>query len=128
MPRAKRIPELDRPDRHGGYTGAASWVASDPDNESFVFRKFDKLAALNLLYMQSEILELEKAIEEFHKSTIESYDMDLKDAARTWETLVHQSQPGMAFRQEAEEKMDLILKLRKSLKSYREYENCLQVR
>jgi hypothetical protein len=83
--------ELQQLTRQGGYTAAASWLASDPDNEALVFRKFDKLAALNLLYLQSEILELEKRVNDTHKSTVESYDMGLKDAASTWETLLLQS-------------------------------------
>lgn len=108
--------------RHGGYTAAASWLASDPDNETLVFRKFDKLAALNLLYMQSEVLELEKKVRDMHKATIDSYDMDLRDAASTWETLIQQSQPGSSeFRQDAKERMDLILDLRKKLKEYRKF-------
>ncbi|KAI8168010.1 hypothetical protein K4K49_003926 [Colletotrichum sp. SAR 10_70] len=47
-------------ERHGGYLAAASWLARDVDNETLIFRKFDALSAASLLYMQSEILELEK--------------------------------------------------------------------
>lgn len=105
--------------RFGGYTAAASWLASDPDNETLVFRKFDDLAALSLLYMQSEILEMQKKVRDMHKATVDSYDMDLRDAARTWETLVLQSKPGHDFRKDAKERMDLILDLRMKLKEYR---------
>lgn len=41
-----------------GYPRWASWIASDPDNEPFLFRKFDELGALNLLYLQSDMLHL----------------------------------------------------------------------
>ena len=118
----EETPEPEPPNRHGGYTAAASWLSSDPDSESFIFRKFDKLAALNLLYMQSEILELERRVEDMHGTTLKSYDMDLKDAASTWETLVRQCQPGgPGFRSDARERMDLILQLRSRLREYREY-------
>ena len=69
--------------RGGGYTAAAAWIASDPDNEALVFRKFNGLAALNLLYMQSEIIEIERQVTDILRSIVEGYDMDLKDAAST---------------------------------------------
>lgn len=105
-------------ERQGGYTAAASWLARDPDNETLVFRKFDRLTALNLLYLQSEILELEKRLDDMHLETVISYDMDLKDAASTWETLVSQCQQ-QNHRQDARERMDLIMELRTKLKEYR---------
>ncbi|KAH0425847.1 hypothetical protein CcaCcLH18_10716 [Colletotrichum camelliae] len=107
--------------RHGGYLAAASWLARDIDNETLIFRKFDTLSAANLLYMQSEILELEKRLEQMHLLALQSDDMDLKDAASTWATLVEQSQAGAAsFRQDAKERMDLIKELRKKLREYHE--------
>ncbi|KAJ0313982.1 hypothetical protein Brms1b_007307 [Colletotrichum noveboracense] len=107
-------------ERHGGYLTAASWLARDVDNETLIFRKFDTLSAANLLYMQSEILELEKHLEHMHLTTVQSDDMDLKDAASTWETLVEQSRAGTtSFRQDAKERMDLIRELREKLREYR---------
>lgn len=106
-------------ERHGGYLTAASWLARDIDNETLIFRKFDALSAANLLYMQSEILELENRVEQMHLDTVRSEDMDLKDAASTWETLVEQSQAGTAhFRQDAKERMDLIREIREKLREY----------
>ncbi|KAF4836142.1 hypothetical protein CGCSCA4_v012318 [Colletotrichum siamense] len=106
--------------RHGGYLTAASWLARDVDNETLIFRKFDTLSAANLLYMQSEILELEKHLEHMHLNTVQSDDMDLKDAASTWETLVEQSRAGTtSFRQDAKKRMDLIRELREKLREYR---------
>lgn len=56
--------------RRRGYTAAAIWLATDPDNETMVFRKFNSLAALNFLCLQSEILEMEKTIEKRHQDTL----------------------------------------------------------
>ncbi|KAL6400323.1 monocarboxylate permease [Ilyonectria robusta] len=114
------LKRLKRLKRHGGYSAAASWLASDPDDEALVFRKFNRLAALNLLYMQSEVLELENRVDAMHLSTVDGHDMGLKDAARTWETLIRQCQPGSEFRLDAKERMDLLLELRKKLKDYHE--------
>lgn len=106
-------------ERGGGYTAAASWLARDPDNEPFIFRKFDRLAAFNLLCLQSEILELEQKLDAIHASTLSSEDMELKDAASTWETLIVQCESANvpSF---AAERMGLIEDLRKKLKHYRE--------
>jgi hypothetical protein len=42
-----------------GYPSLAEDIASDPDRTTLVFRRFDKLAVRNLLYLQSELVELE---------------------------------------------------------------------
>lgn len=110
-------PESGESNRFGGYTAAAAFLASDPDNETLIFRKFDGLGALNLLYMQSEILELEKRIQELHLTTLKSDDMGVIEAASRWETLLEQCQRNEP---KARERMDLILDLRKKLKEYRE--------
>ncbi|KAF4487272.1 hypothetical protein CGGC5_v005024 [Colletotrichum fructicola Nara gc5] len=108
-------------ERHGGYLAAASWLARGIDNETLIFRKFDTLSAANLLYMQSEILELEKRLEHIQLNTAQSDDMDLKDAASTWETLVEQSRAeAPSSRQDAKERMDLIRQLRERLREYHE--------
>ncbi|KAF2622485.1 hypothetical protein BU25DRAFT_443147 [Macroventuria anomochaeta] len=42
-----------------GFPSLAQFIASDPDHTSLVFRRLDRLAARNLLYIQSELVELE---------------------------------------------------------------------
>ncbi|KAI1799906.1 hypothetical protein F4811DRAFT_69281 [Daldinia bambusicola] len=108
--------------RKGGYLAAAAWLARDIDNETLVFRKFDKLSAVNLLYLQSEIIEIEKQLDDIHLSTVNGYDMDLKDAASTWETLVSQckSNNESHLRKDAQNRMALIRELRAKLKEYHE--------
>jgi len=55
-----------------GYPSLAEDISSDPDRTSLVFRRFDRLAVRNLLYLQSELVELEamqvrtKSIRTFH--------------------------------------------------------------
>ena len=55
-------------------------------------RKFDELAAQNLLYLQSEPLYLEEQIQELDRQDASSDDLALKDVARTWEVLVERRQ------------------------------------
>ena len=98
-----------------GFAAVAEWIALDPDNEPFIFRKFDRLAARNLLYLQAQIMTLEHELKELDKEVAESDDMSLKDAARRWEQLVKQDAEGQ---EHARRQMELITKLKHALKEY----------
>lgn len=102
-----------------GFANVARWIALDPDNDTFLFRKFDELAARNLLYLQAELLAIEKQLDDLDHTDEVSDDLARHDLARTWETLVGESQEGG---KEAQLRMDLVLKLREKLKEYREQE------
>ena len=67
-----------------GYPALARWIASDQDYEGFVFRRFDRLSARNLLNLQSRLLALEKAIDELDSESRRQRDTGL----RRWETVV----------------------------------------
>ncbi|KAJ1326966.1 DUF6594 domain-containing protein [Microdochium nivale] len=47
----------------------AAYIASDPDRETFVFRTFPHLSALNLLNLQEEMSDLEAEIHQTHSSS-----------------------------------------------------------
>ena len=51
------------PHTRSGYPSLAAWIVRDPDNETFVFRKFDRLSARNLLRLQYHMIELETEID-----------------------------------------------------------------
>ncbi|KAI0543699.1 hypothetical protein F4679DRAFT_567742 [Xylaria curta] len=103
--------------RKEGFADVARWISLDGDNETFIYRKFDELAARNLLYLQSELLVFEKQLNELDKNDADSEDMDVKDASRTWETLTQRYDTG---NEEARVRIDLIVKLRAILKEYHE--------
>ena len=42
-----------------GYPSLAAFIASDKDKSTVIYRRFDRLSARNLLYLQSELAELE---------------------------------------------------------------------
>jgi hypothetical protein len=71
-----------------GYPAVSRFIASDLDGESFVFRKFRALTARKLLYMQSQILELEEQLADFDRTAATSPDWELHLAARSWEKLI----------------------------------------
>lgn len=108
-------------EQRAGYTAAAEWLASDADNETFVFRKFDKLAALNLIFLPSEILQIEGKVEKLHQDALHG-TMSVKKAARRWEILLSHAQDGSPDeRQNAAEKMALVKELREKMREYREW-------
>lgn len=49
----------------GGYPSLAAFIASDRDKSAAIFKRFDRLAARNLLYLQSELAELEVQLDKF---------------------------------------------------------------
>ncbi|GES58894.1 hypothetical protein ATEIFO6365_0003017700 [Aspergillus terreus] len=103
--------------RKEGFADVARWIALDPDNETFIYRKFDELAAQNLLYLQAEILVLEKELNKLDVNDANSDDMDLRDAIRTWETLTQRYD---ANDEKARSRMDLVIRIREKLKEYHE--------
>lgn len=48
-----------------GYPALAAWIAGDPDNETFIYRKFNRLAARNLLALQCQLIELEAELDRY---------------------------------------------------------------
>ncbi|KAI0810176.1 hypothetical protein GGR55DRAFT_695381 [Xylaria sp. FL0064] len=114
-----------------GYAQWASWIASDSDSEPFIFRKFDELAALNLLYLQSEMLSIEAQLRQLDQEDVRQPDIDSINATRQWEVLVAQCAPpefsdSKSANTEskactrARKRMELILQLRTKIKEYHE--------
>ena len=102
-----------------GFAQVAQWIALDPDNDTSIYRKFGELSARSLLYLQAELLVLEREIAKIDQRDAEKFasgDLDAKDVASTWEVLWEQCQSGEP---EAQERMDLVLKAREKIKEYR---------
>ncbi len=92
-------------------------MTRDPDNESFIYRKFDKLSARNLLNLQSELIDLESKLEKFDTESRSSNDQVLKQSTRKWETFVKNSKE----REQERMRMELSKEIRVKLREYREY-------
>ncbi|KAJ8133252.1 hypothetical protein O1611_g375 [Lasiodiplodia mahajangana] len=115
-----------------GYSRWASWIASDPDSEPFIFRKFDELGALNLLYLQSDMIHLEAQLKELDIEGVRQPDIDSINATRQWEALLSLCAPPNITENtnptnveskasiRAKKKMALILQLRAKMKEYHE--------
>lgn len=96
-------------------------MALETNNETHVYRKFDELAARNLLYYQSELLALMAQLDAFDEKDANTDDMDLRDAARTWETLESLLKSGD---NEAKSRIEVIMRVREKVREYRKY-GCL---
>ena len=102
-----------------GYRAVAAWIARDPDNETFIYRRFDQLSARNLLYLQSELLALEKRLERLDAETAKGADMDLKDSARRWEIFSKNAEDQVDER----DRMNIVFEIRAKIKEYRKSES-----
>lgn len=67
-----------------GYQEFSKWMASE--NDFFVFRRFESLNANTILWMQYQISELERRLEEIHKEIEDSKVSDnLKNSSFKWD-------------------------------------------
>jgi len=104
-----------------GFPSLAAFIASDKDKSTAIFRRFDKLSARNLLYLQSQLAELEARQELYDKEDAEIEDragqMTALQCARNWADFkenARSSEPQKA-------RMDLVKEIRETMKEYREH-------
>ncbi|KAH7001149.1 hypothetical protein EDB80DRAFT_721565 [Ilyonectria destructans] len=62
-----------------GFPSLAAFIASDRDGTSAIYKRFNRLAARNLLVLQSELADLE--------SKLDSYDRDDQETRETLQSL-----------------------------------------
>ncbi|KAH0551488.1 hypothetical protein GP486_007298 [Trichoglossum hirsutum] len=102
-PRSARIPRR--------LPSLAAFIASDP--ELAVYRRFDRLATRNLLYLQSELLHLESKLDGFDEEDRKrDVGDDLRASARVWEVLARKGN------EHDRERMELVLRSRQVLDEY----------
>ncbi|CAF9932166.1 MAG: hypothetical protein GOMPHAMPRED_006512 [Gomphillus americanus] len=65
------------------FAGVAGFFAIDGDHSSTVFRRFDKLALQNLLYLQAKLAGLEEQQKRYDEEDVTG-DMEAKQAATSW--------------------------------------------
>ncbi|KAI6584227.1 hypothetical protein MCOR12_010623 [Pyricularia oryzae] len=103
-----------------GFQAVSRWIAADDDGEAFVFRKFDRLAARNLLYLQARMLALEERINKIDGA---AGSMDMLQVLRNWEMLVAKSEDSKVHieaREKMKKQIDLHEELQKTIKEYHE--------
>ena len=99
-----------------GYPSLAAFIASDCDKSIAIYRRFDRLAARNLLYLQSELVELEARQDALDAEDLRG-TLEDKKSARDWQTLRSRAaEPGNT---REKERLDLSVEIRKKIKEYR---------
>ena len=74
---------ITRPARLEGYPSFAHFIARDGD--AAIFRQYAQLSARNLLYLQSELHELEERLRNLDREDVKEVDNDeMRKAAREW--------------------------------------------
>jgi len=99
-----------------GYSKFATFLTTDPDKSTTIFRRFDRINARNLLVFESEIAELEARLDRIE---MEGGDRDFLASERSWEMLNYQAtiEKGK-IGDEAQKIVHITMELRAKLKEY----------
>ena len=102
-----------------GFASVADLVASDPDKSGTIYRRFDRLSARSLLYLESKLAVLESTQERFDEEDGTNDSFTLKSAATSWEEFEEQAKD--SDRPEIQKRMKLVTEIAATLKTYRTY-------
>lgn len=112
-----------------GYYKFSGYIAQDPLRSTTIFRRFDRLTARNLLYMESELAELENRLEELDDLPVHE---DMEIYLQDWNLLRLQASyqdsqipRELVIQELLREKRDLILEIRGKVKEYRKSATCM---
>jgi hypothetical protein len=91
----KPVPKYNAPHRpwdqyQMGYPRFAAFISEDKDKSSTIYRRFERLAARNLLYLESELAELEAKQDELDEA-YQKESSEIKMTARSWKELRRQA-------------------------------------
>ena len=93
-----------------GFPSLAAFIASDRDRSSVIFKKFNRLAARNLLILQSELAELESKLDAYDQEDQRS--RETLQCLRNWED--YKAMNGIDS-----DRMKLLAQIKTTLKEYR---------
>src|SRR5690606_35682411 len=103
-----------------GYPSFANWIARDTDSEIFVFRRFARLSARNVLHLQSQLYELETKLDILDQ-TLQGQPASNRLPLWRWESfVVEYGDPADASVSTRYENAQLVLDIQNKLKEYRE--------
>lgn len=97
-----------------GFPALGEWMAEDPDSETFIFRKFERLSARNLLFLQSRVYELEEQSDRLDRELSQA-DVGLRHSMRKYETWEQKAEDP---RSPEAERMRLAERINSTLKEY----------
>lgn len=112
-----------------GHSDFAAYIATDTELE--IYRRFRRLSARNILYLQSELASLEVKIDEYdmeeQRQLLNGSDaekMDIWQCNRDWETFARRAKIGgsstsSAYDNRQKLRFEAIMKLRQVTADYR---------
>jgi hypothetical protein len=100
-----------------GFPSLADFIASDPDKTTLIFKRFDRLAARNLLHLQSELARLQDALDLMDENSRKEEG----DVVKTKEYLRNWDKFRVAAESSSQEKdrLDLSKTIQNTLQDYR---------
>ena len=99
-----------------GYPSLSNFIASDRDRTTLIYKRYDELAARNLLYLQSELAELRARQHAFDQADLHA-KLETKQCARNFADFQKSTQ---ADDFDQKERWKLMKQIRETLKEYRE--------
>jgi len=116
--------EVARPKPINGFPRLASKIASDPDKTTTIYRRFDRLSARNLLFLEAELAELEALQDNYDAADLNNADITTIMCHSDWRKFERcareKDDDGTFVQPRQNEKMELALKIKEKLKEYHE--------
>ena len=103
-----------------GFAEVASFQAEDKEHSSSIYRRYERLAARNLLYLQAELRELELELEEFDRDDAQG-DVEDMLAAMNWQDASDSPTEDHYPNVKEARRKQLILRLRAKIQEYRQF-------
>lgn len=119
------------------YRRYASFISMDPDRSTTIYRRFEKLSARNLLYLESELSEMEQELEDLDNLSDINQDnasvlREMEDTSHSWTGLRQQAEWAVIneevpectkkhVQECAKKRVQLVKDIREKLKEYRTY-------
>ena len=97
-----------------GYPSLAAFIASDTDKSTYIYRRFDRICARNLLYLQAELSELE-ALQIQLDAEERAATIEQKRYVKDWNALRQKAKETGSARER--ERLNVALKIRESSSS-----------
>jgi hypothetical protein len=115
--------ELARVKPINGFPRVADKIASDPDKTTTIYRRFDRLSARNLLFLEADIAELEALQNKYDADDLVAADQVVIESHSDWRKFERyaseKDQDGRHTQSSQAAKMKLALKIKGKLKEYR---------
>jgi hypothetical protein len=98
---------LDRPHYVNGFPSLAAFIASDRDKTTLIFKRFDILAARNLLHLQSQLARLQHKLDLLDQANLKDEQDSIsvlrtKQNMRNWDDFVTASETSAQERERFE--------------------------